>query len=293
MMSSPFTSWLPLTIPHALHLLAILIVALLLGRLLQQITNRLITTANSQTRLAQAREQQNRALASILYNAGIMVIWALAIITGLAELGITIFPAVVLAGLALVGLGFGAQNLVRDLIAGFHIVFEDQFGVGDTIQTLHLTGRVEQLTLRRTVIRDTYGALVTLANGDIRPVGNLSRDWSQAFVDISVTPDQSLEQTLQALEAASAGLRGDSAWSQALVDGPRVLGIQAYGPSASTLRVQVRTAPTRQDEVCRELRRRIQVEFQRQNVTLAHVPGMDHVVAFHSLKESSKPDSTS
>jgi len=288
-MSSVFTSWFTLTIPNGLRLLAILVLALLFNRLLRQLANALIKPAPSQTRSAQAREQQSRELAGILYGISNKIVWGLAILMALPEFGINPLPAVVLAGLVLVGLGFGAQNLVRDLLAGFHIVFEDQYGVGDTIQALHTTGRVEHLTLRRTVVRDTHGALVTLANGDIRAVGNLSRDWSQAFVDVSVAPDEPLERTLQALEAAAAGLRGDPAWTQTLVDGPRVLGIQAYGRAGSTVRLQVRTAPTRQDEVSRELRRRIQIEFQRQNVSLASVPGTEDAVAFHSL-ESSKPD---
>jgi small-conductance mechanosensitive channel len=293
MMSSPFTSWFSFTIPNALHVLAILILALLVNRFLRQMTNMLIKPAASQTRLAQAREQQTRELAGTLYSAGSKIVWAVAVLTALPEFGISILPAVTLAGVALFALGFGAQNLVRDLIAGFHIVFEDQYVVGDTIQALHTAGRVEQLTLRRTVVRDTRGALVTLANGDIRAVGNLSRDWSQTFVDVSVTTEEPLDRALSALEAAAAGLRSDSAWSQALVDGPRVLGIQAYSRTGSTLRVQVRTAPTRQDEVSRELRRRIQIEFQRQNVSLSTVQGIDHATAFHSLEETSKTDSAS
>jgi small-conductance mechanosensitive channel len=132
-----------------------------------------------------------------------------------------------------------------------------------------------------------------LANGDLRTVGNLSRDWSQAFVDISVAAEEPLDRTLQALEAASAALRGDLSWAQALVDGPRVLGVQAYGRSGSTLRLQVRTAPTRQDEVCRELRRRIQMEFQRQNIARSNVQGMEEPAGFHALDEIPKPESAS
>jgi small-conductance mechanosensitive channel len=131
-------------------------------------------------------------------------------------------------------------------------------------------GRVEQLTLRRTVVRDGRGALVSLSNGEMRTVSNLSRDWSQAFVDIGVAAGTPLEKTLQALEGAAAGLRSDAAWSQALVDGPRVLGVQGYDHTGATLRLQVRTAPTRQDEVCRELRRRIHMEFQRQGIAIAN-----------------------
>src|SRR2546429_1467027 len=143
-------------------------------------------------------------------------------------------PAVALAGLASLAVGFGAQNLVRDVITGFYIVLEDQFAVGDTIQVADTVGRVEHLTLRRTVVRDARGALVTIANGEIRTVSNLSRDWSQAFVDVSIAPEIPLEKILQTLEAAASELRGDPAWSQALVDGPRLLGVQNLDHNAST-----------------------------------------------------------
>jgi small conductance mechanosensitive channel len=102
----------------------------------------------------------------------------------------------------------------------------------------------------------------------MRSVSNLSRDWSQAFVDVGVAAETPLEKTLQALESAAAGMRSDAAWSQALVDGPRVLGVQGFDQTGATLRLQVRTAPTRQDEVCRELRRRIHLEFQRQGIAV-------------------------
>ena len=165
--------------------------------------------------------------------------------------------------------------MVRDIITGFYIVLEDQYVVGDTIQVGDTIGRVEHVTLRRTVVRDPRGALVTIANGDIRTVANLSRDWSQAFVDIALAPDTPIEKTLAVLEAAAADLRGDPSWSQALVDGPRILGVQNIDRSASTVRLQVRTAPTRQDEVARELRRRIHIEFQRQGIPMSSVQRLE------------------
>jgi len=148
---------------------------------------------------------------------------------------------------------------------------EDQYIAGDTVQIAETVGRVEHLTLRRTVVRDVRGALVTIANGDIRNVANLSRDWSQSFVDVGLAPEIALEKPMAALEAAASGLRDDASWSQALVDGPRVLGVQSYDRNATVVRLQVRTAPTRQDEVTRELRRRIQIEFQKQGISVASV----------------------
>lgn len=267
-MSSPFTQWLDSTIPNAIHLILIVVLALLLTRLFRSLTNSLVQPAASQTRAAQAHEQQTRALASSLDTAARTAIWAVALITALPEFGINVLPVVILSGLLVLGIGFGAHNMLRDIVAGLYIAFEGQYVVGEMIETAGITGRVEHFTLRRTVVRDSRGALVTLANGKIRTVSNLSRDWSQAFVDISVSPDAPLEKSLQALEAAAVSLRSDPSWSLALVDGPRVLGVQAYDRNASTLRLQVRTVPTRQDEVSRELRRRIQIEFQRQCIPL-------------------------
>jgi small-conductance mechanosensitive channel len=276
-MSNYFAHLPEFTVANVLHLLIIFIVALLLNRLLRVVSKLIIKPAATQTRAAQAREQQTRTLAGVVFSAGSKVVWAVALLTAAQEFGINVTPVAALAGLASLAVGFGAQNLVRDIITGFYIILEDQYVVGDTIQVADTLGRVEHLTLRRTVVRDPRGALVTLSNGDIRTVANLSRDWSQAFVDVSVSPMVPQENTLQALEAAVAALRNDASWSQALVDGPRILGLQSYDQTGSTVRIQVRTAPSRQDDVSRELRRRIQLEFQKQGIPLSSVQRLELV----------------
>jgi small conductance mechanosensitive channel len=292
-MPSSFNRWLSLTLPNALHLLGIFVIALIVNRVLRAVTNLVIKQAASPARTAQIREQQTRTLAAVLYGAASKIIWAVALLTALSEFGINILPAATLAGLASLALGFGAQNLVRDIITGFYIVLEDQYAVGDTIQFGDYAGRVEHLTLRRTVLRDARGALVTIANGEIRTVSNLSRDWSQAFVDVSLAPESPLDKTMQALETAAAALRGDPAWSQTLVDGPRILGVQSFDSTSSTVRLQVRTAPTRQDEVARELRRRIQVEFQKQGIPLSSVHRIELAGVSHSAQEAAQADGAS
>ncbi len=291
-MPSSFNRWLDLTLPNTLHLIGIFVIALVLNRVLRAVTNLVIKQASGQGRPAQLREQQTRTLAGVLYGAGSKIVWV-ALLTALHEFNIDILPAVTLAGLASLAVGFGAQTLVRDVITGFYIVLEDQYVVGDTIQIADYVGRVEHLTLRRTVIRDARGALVTIGNGEIRTVSNLSRDWSQAFVDVSLAPESPLEKTLQALESAAAALRGDPAWSQALVDGPRILGVQSFDRSSSTVRLQVRTAPTRQDEVARELRRRIQVEFQKQGIPISSVQRIELAGVSHSSQEAAPTDAAS
>jgi len=285
-----FNPWLELTIPTALHLLGILVIALLVNRLLRALANLIVKPAATQTRQSQFREQQTRTLASVLYSTGSKVVWAVALLTSLSQFNINVIPAVTLAGLASLAVGFGAQTLIRDVISGFYIILEDQYVVGDSIQFGDYVGRVEHLTLRRTVIRDGRGALVSIANGEIRTVSNLSRDWSQAFVDVALAPDSPMERTLQALETAAAALRADPAWSQALVDGPRILGLQDFDRTASTVRLQVRTAPTRQDEVARELRRRIQAELQKQGIPVSTVQRIELTGVSHSLQDTAPVD---
>src|SRR5579871_2214288 len=278
-----------ITLSTALHLLGIILLALLVNRFLKILTKLIIKEASNQSRAAQVREQQTRTLAGVLYSALSKVVWVVALITALDLFGINPTPALTLAGLASVAIGFGAQNLVRDLITGFYIVLEDQYVVGDTIQVGETLGRVEHLTLRRTVLRDPRGALVNIANGEIRSVSNLSRDWSQAFVDVALAPEFAVERTLEALAKAAAELRGDEAWSQAILDGPRVLGVQSLDRAAATVRLQVRTAPTRQDEVARELRRRIQMEFQRQGIPISSVQRFELAGVSVSPQEAAEP----
>ena len=230
------------TVSNLLHLIGIFLVAIILNRLLHSVADRIVEPASSQTRAAQAREQQTRTLAGVAYSACSAVVWAVALLTAVHEFGVNVLPVAVVAGLGSLAVGFGAQNLVRDVIGGFYIILEDQYAVGDTIQVGNTLGRVEHLTLRRTVVRDPRGALVTVSNGDMRTVGNLSRDWSQA-----------------------------------LVDGPRILGLQSFDHLASTIRLQVRTAPARQEDVARELRRRIQLEFQRQGIPSSNVQRVELV----------------
>src|SRR5215475_12792519 len=275
-----------ITLSTALHLLGIVLLALLVNRFLKILTKLVIKPASNQSRAAQVREQQTATLAGVLYSALSKVVWVIALITALDLFGINPTPALTLAGLASVAVGFGAQNLVRDMITGFYIVLEDQYSVGDTIQVSDTSGRVEHITLRRTVVRDARGALVTISNGDIRTVANLSRDWSQTFVDVSLAPEIALAQPLAAFEAACAELRSDVAWSQALVDGPRILGVQSLDRSATLVRLQARTAPTRQDEVARELRRRIHVELQRRSIPLSTLQRIELVGATEIATEA-------
>ncbi|MBZ5641267.1 MAG: mechanosensitive ion channel family protein [Acidobacteriia bacterium] len=271
--------WTDIAVVHAIRLGAILLIALLLNRLLRVLTRRLLPVAGGEGlgRIARMREQHVRTLAGLLYSAGTAVILIGAVLTALPEFGFTVTPIAAAAGLASLAVGFGAQHMVRDFINGFFIIVEDQYIVGESVRVGTVVGRVEHLTLRRTVIRDIQGAVVTIPNGEIAQVANLSRDWGQVFVDVAVASQGSPDQALAALERVSAELRNDAAWSPVLVDGPRVLGIETFSPAGATLRLQLRTVPGRQDDAARELRRRIQNRFEQDRIAWGGVQRVEIV----------------
>jgi small conductance mechanosensitive channel len=265
-MTEHFSKWSEFAATRGLRLLAIVIIALILIRLLKALTSRLVEMAKAQTRSAQAREQQTRTMAGMLSSAGIAIILGVAFLAALPEFGFNVAPVAAVAGLASLAFGFGAQYLVRDLINGFLIVFEDQYVVGDIVRINDVAGRVEAITIRRTILRSEEGALVSIPNGIIGQVSNLNRDWSQIFVDVTVPGEETLGRALAVLEKVAGEFRDDPDWTTALVDGPRVLGVESLSLSGIVLRTRVRSAPTRQYDIARELRRRIKSGFEQAQI---------------------------
>jgi len=260
--------WTDIAAAHGVRVVAILVIALILNRILRSLTRRLIPAGGTEGlgRIARMHEQHVKTLAGLIYSAGTAVIVVGAILTALPEFGFNVTPIAAAAGLASLAIGFGARHLVRDLINGFFIIIEDQFVVGESVRIGTVIGRVEHLTLRRTVVRDIQGAVVSIPNGEVTQVSNLSRDWGQVFVDISIPQEGSADTALAALERVCAELRADASWSPVLVDGPRALGVESFGPAGTTLRLQLRTVPGRQDDAARELRRRIQNRFEQEHI---------------------------
>ncbi|MGA9569307.1 MAG: mechanosensitive ion channel family protein [Candidatus Acidiferrales bacterium] len=253
-----------------LRLAVILVFAILLTRMLKAVTARLVHLAKSSSRAGQMREQQTRTLAGLLYSIGAAIIGLIAVLMAFEVLGFDIAPAMATAGVASIAIAFGAQSLLKDFINGFFIVFEDQYVVGDLIQVNGETGRVEHLTLRRTVIRNPAGAMVTVPNSLVGQVANLSRDWSQAFVDVTVPAAELVGRALATLERIAGDFRNDADWSAALIDGPRVLGIEALSLDGTVIRLQARTILNRKEDVARELRRRIKLGFEQAKIPLSH-----------------------
>ena len=280
-MTGSLAHWIEIAGTRGARILVIAIIAFVLTRILKALTTRVIDIAKVQARGARMREQQTRTLAGLLYSVGVAIIVAVAALMVLPEFGFDVTPFEAAAAVGSLAFGFGAQNLVKDLINGFFIVLEDQYVVGDLIQLNGETGRVEHLTLRRTVLRNVSGAIVTIPNSLVGQIENLSRDWSQAFVDVTVPSDEMVARAFATLEKIAGDFRNDADWSPALLDGPRVLGIESLSLDGTVLRLQVRTALNRKDDVARELRRRIKLGFEESRIPLrqAHQVELHRAVA--------------
>lgn len=276
-MTESLARWTEIAWTRGLRILVIILIAMILVRILKAFTARLVQISKGQTRVGAMREQQTRTMAALLNSIGATIILVAAILTALPEFGFNVTPVEAAAGLASLAFGFGAQNLVKDLINGFFIVFEDQFVIGDLIQLNGETGRVEYLTLRRTVLRSASGAVVTIPNSLVGQVANLSRDYNQTFVDVTVPSDEQVGRALATLEKICGDFRSDADWSAALVDGPRVLGVESLSLDGTALRLQVRTTLNRKDDVARELRRRVKLGFEEARIPLRGT----HRVLFH------------
>jgi moderate conductance mechanosensitive channel len=202
------------------------------------------------------RKQRAEALGSVLQSLAAITIFSVATMMILGELGVNLAPLLASAGIAGVALGFGAQNLVKDFIAGLFMLLEDQYGVGDVVDLSDISGTVEAVGLRITTIRDARGVLWYIRNGEIIRVGNRSQGWALVVVDVPVG-FAGVEEATEVLQAAATSLREDPEYAQDLLDDPTVLGVEQITVDGAVVRTTAKTASDAQWRVGRELRRRL------------------------------------
>jgi small conductance mechanosensitive channel len=215
------------------------------------------------------RNQRAGSIGSLLVSILSFTIWTVAIILILAEVGINVAPLLASAGIAGVALGFGAQNLVKDFLSGISMLLEDQYGVGDVVDTGLGKGTVESVSLRITRLRDVNGVVWYVRNGEITRIGNETQNWGRAVLDIPVAPDQSIAMVRDLLNVTAVTLAADPDWEDLILEEPSVWGVQAITNDATVVRITLKTAPGKQGEVARELRERVKSAFDESGVALA------------------------
>lgn len=201
-----------------------------------------------------ARDKRARTIGGVLRGGARSLVFVVAALMAVRELGLDITPALAAAGGFGVAAGLGAQSVVRDWISGFFIIHDDQYGVGDTVRVAGVAGSIEQLTLRHTELRDGDGSLHFIPNGEIKIVTNLTKSWAAPLIRIPVNADEDPERVLRVLNEMVSAFRADAVTAALLVDGPTVLGIDDITGGQYTVLIQARTRPENRHPATRALR---------------------------------------
>lgn len=252
----------------AVRIVWILIVAYILLKLIDSALRRLRLLIPSGDGLGVARvEQRTETLRLVIRSVSKAVLILLVVLTISAELGFNIGPILASAGIVGLAAGFGAQSLVKDVISGFFVLFEDQFGIGDVVKIGDFTGVVERMSLRATILRNLEGQVYVVPNGNIQNVTVMTKQWARAVVDVTVPYKQELSHVFETLQRIGMRLAKES--PQGILEQPVVLGVEKLGDTGVTIRSIVKTPPFKKDDVLRDWRRLIKEEFDRSGIDLA------------------------
>ena len=218
----------------------------------------------------QASEAKKRAhtLGNILRHAFLIIITFVAVLMILGELEIQLGPLLATAGIGAIAIGFGAQSLVKDVISGFFIILENQYRIGDVIEVAGVSGLVESVSLRKTVLRDLQGKVHTIPNGEIKVVSNFSKEWSRSVLDLGISYRDDIDQIVDLLIRIGKEMESEEPYKSAILEPLQVLGVEKFDESQMVIRMMVKTAPLKQWDVGRELRRRIKIRFDEKGIQL-------------------------
>ena len=280
------------------------VAAWIMRRLIARVVNRIVNGAKSKAEAADTRAidnsplarvrivQRTRTLGSILsnmVNVGIVIVALLLVVFTINRevLGsFTLLSAAIGAGL-----GFGAQNIIKDVLNGIFIVAEDQVGIGDVVDLGLATGMVEYVSVRVTHVRDVNGTLWYVRNGEITRIGNMSQGWSRVVVDLSVPVDADIGRVEAAMLETAKELHKDPKWRSRIIEKPELWGLESIGGDASVIRLVMKTRPAAKDDVARALRTRLKKTMDDMGVPVPQL-GTVSLSGFegaHSIRGANPP----
>lgn len=258
-----------------LILLGALVLRWLVNRAIRTVVANAVARADQHERTAverlvgastERRRQRALTMGSLLRSIATFVIATITILTVMAELGLPLAPLLTSAGIGGIALGFGAQSLVKDFLAGIMMIIEDQYGVGDVVDTGEAVGTVEEVTLRVTRLRDHTGVVWFIRNGEIVRIGNRSQGWAMATIDIPVAYDESTERVIDLLEEVLDGVYEDPVLQEKLLERPSVAGVESVVGGTMTIRIFAKCLPGEQFAVPRVVRKRAKAAFDAAGV---------------------------
>ena len=213
-------------------------------------------------------EARSQSISGVVGGTAAVIIWVIALITVLGELGIDLGPIIAGAGIAGVALGFGAQSIVKDFLAGLFVLVEDQYGIGDVVDLGEASGTVQEISLRSTVLRAQDGTVWHVPNGEVMRVGNRSQLWSVAVVDVAVAYSSDLVEAQTVILQTANGVCESAAWKDQVLEPPDLLGVEAFATIGITVRIVVKTAAGTQWALQRALREAIKAALDAAGIEI-------------------------
>lgn len=264
-------SW-TLVISTAIRITLILIVAWIFTKLLnsglQRFEKRLLARSESHGESSIESNKRIETIIRLLKQAGLLAIWVTIFLILLREIGVEIGPLIASAGIVGLAIGFGAQNLVRDVISGFFMILENQIRVGDVAIINGTGGLVEAINFRTTVLRDLSGVVHYFPNGSVTSLSNMTTEWSAYVFDVGVAYKENTDTVVGVIQEVLDGLQADEEFKELIVETPEIFGVDKLDDSAVVIKGRIKTQPIKQWKVGREFLRRIKLVFDEQNIEI-------------------------
>jgi moderate conductance mechanosensitive channel len=252
---------------HGIRIVLILIVAWVVSRIGRKFIKRIVIKG-VKNGTKEAAEKRQKTLVRIFSGVLKVSIWLVATMMIVSELGINIGPILAGAGILGVAVGFGAQYVIRDFLAGLFIIIENQYRIGDVVCLDSTCGSVEDIDLRKTILRDLDGVVHHIPNGEVKKSSNLSKQFARINLDIGISYKENLEKVIEVINKVGNDLAEDPAWKDSITKPPQFLRINDFGDSAVIIKILGETKPLKQWEVAGELRKRIKIAFDKENIEI-------------------------
>lgn len=261
------TPWLE---AHGIRILVIVIGAYLVRRfghiIIERTVRRAVTSDHFLSK--EAEEKRENTLIQVFGGTLRVTIWIVALMMVLDEAGVAIGPLLAAAGVAGLAFGFGGQYLIRDVITGLFMIFENQYRVGDVACFDGTCGLVEDISLRMTTLRDLDGTVHHIPHGEIKKVSNLSKEFARVNLNIGVSYAADLEHVIKVVNRVGAALAKDPDWNGMIVKAPQFLRVNDFGDSAVEIKILGDTKPLKQWDVAGELRKRLKIAFDKEGIEI-------------------------
>lgn len=250
-----------------LRLIVIIIITLVALKLVRIIPGRILATVKKRAEEDDSIKRLDtlNSLLNYLLSATVL---GISVVMILGEFGISIGPILAAAGIAGVAIGFGAQQLVQDIISGFFILIDDQVRVGDVVQTAGIGGQVEKVNLRMTVLRDLAGNVHYIRNSQINIVTNMTQEYSRFVFDIGVAYREDVDEVIEVIKGVDESLRNDPEFQDDILEPIEVLGLDQFGDSAIIIKARTKTKPIKQWRIGREFNRRLKIAFDEKDIEI-------------------------